>query len=154
MFWSMKSPCIFYFSFLLWVNYCALYNYTDKISSSRECFQVWCWLHCWIVWVLFKFWLSSTRILLKSIQGEVSVSKAKEYFQNRVIVFWILQVLNCIGCFLSCGLSNFKSIQDCLCASTEVAGETQDVYVNYCYTLDNIQNLFHCNVWTLLWKMM
>lgn len=97
-----------------------------------------------------KFWPSSTRIFLKSIQEEVSVSKAEECFQSRIIVFWILQVLNSIGCFLICGLSNFKCIQDCLCTSIEVAGEAQDVYVNYCYTLDNIQNLFHCNVWTLL----
>lgn len=138
---------------MLWVNYCALYNCTDKISSSGGCFQVLCWLHCWIVWVLFKFWSSCIRTVLKSFQGEVSIGKAKECFQNRVFVFQIFQVLYSIGCFLigyflTCGLSTFKCIQDCLCTSIEVAGETQDVYVNYCYTLDNIQNIFHSNVWT------
>lgn len=145
---SMKLLCIFCLQLLLWINYCALYNYTDIISSSRECFQVLCWLHCWIVWVLFKFWSSSTRILLKSFQGEVSIGKATEFFQSRVIVFWILQVLNSVGCFFTCGLSTYKYIQDCLCTSIEVAEKTQDMYVNYFYALDSIQNIFHSNVWT------
>lgn len=151
----MKLLCIFTYNFCCGLTI-VLHITRDKISGRRECFHVLCWLHCWIlsVWVLFKFWSSSTRILLKSFQGEFSIGKAKECFQSRVIVFWILWVSNSIGCFLTCGLSPFKCIQDCLCTSTEVAGETQDVYVNYCYTLDNIQNIFHSNVWTLLWKMM